>query len=77
METVDLVKLITENGAVVAIAVFAVFLLNRVWEARHKDAQQYSEQIKSLYNEVTQALKSNTEAITRLTAIVESMYNNK
>jgi hypothetical protein len=77
MPATDIITLIGQHGSTLGLALFAIWMLNRVWqdrletEKRHGhervDAEkQYSEQTKSMYEATQRALESNTRVITRL-----------
>ena len=55
-----------EQTAPVALAMFAIWMLNRVWESRLEEAKRYAETLDKYRGEMLAALNRNTEAITRL-----------
>ena len=61
-----LVKVLFEQSAPVALAVFAMWMLNRTWEARLEEAKRHADEIGEQRRELLLALNRNTEALTRL-----------
>jgi hypothetical protein len=58
--------LIVEQTAPAALAIFSMWMLNRVWEDRLEEAKRNAHEIDQLRIETLAALNRNTEAITRL-----------
>ena len=61
MPVEDIFSLIMENGAVAGLAFFAIWMLNRVWQARIDETHQMWEQTKD-------ALIENTRVLAKLCA---------
>ena len=64
----DILKLALENGATLALAVFAICMLNRTWKDWVAEAQRYAEDVRSLVDMVRQSLERNSEALSKLLA---------
>jgi hypothetical protein len=62
----QIVKIVIEQTAPVALAVFSMWMLNRTWEARIEEARRYAGELSELRRETLEALKQNTAAVTRL-----------
>ena len=62
----EILKLILEQTAPVALAIFAMWMLNKTWDARLADAKLYASELVDHRRELIEALIGNTEAITRL-----------
>jgi Na+(H+)/acetate symporter ActP len=62
----QVVKLVFEQSAPLAMAVFAMWMLNRTWESRLQEATRYAQEIAEQRRELVDALKGNTEALTRV-----------
>jgi hypothetical protein len=69
----DIVELIAQTGGTLGLAVFAIWMLNRVWELRLEEAQRHADCERQRGDQVRQALDSNTKAMTRLIEIVERL----
>lgn len=69
----DIVELIAQTGGTLGLAVFAIFMLNRVWELRLEEAQRHIDCQKLMSLQVREALDRNTEVMTRLVGIVERL----
>lgn len=69
----EIIKLIAETGGTLGLALFAIWILNKVWTDRLIETKQYAEDIRLLNSLVVSALDRNTEAMTRL---VERLENN-
>lgn len=61
-----IMSIVLEQATPVALAVFAMWMLDRVWNARLQEATRHAEQIDAMRGETLKALQQNTEAITRL-----------
>lgn len=66
MDIVALISSLVEQSAAVGLAIFAIWMLNRVWQAKQAAADHYAEQLKELYRSAQKAIDRNTEALTRL-----------
>lgn len=62
----QVMKLVFEQSAPLAMAVFAMWMLNRTWEARLDEANRYAQEITEQRRELIEALKGNTEALTKV-----------
>lgn len=52
-----------KQGGMFALAVFAIWMLNRVWADRLEAEKRNTEQIKQMWNDTKQALENNTRAV--------------
>lgn len=66
MTAKDIVDLALNTGGVVALAAFAIWMLNQVWASRLEEQKRHTQQITEMWQETRRALDANTEAITRL-----------
>ncbi len=65
--TLDTVmSVILEQASPLALAVFSMWMLDRVWNARLHEATRHAEQIDETRKETLKALQQNTVAITLL-----------
>ena len=62
----EIIKLILENSGLLGLAIFAIWMLNKVWEARLKDSERYAQQIDQMRKETLEALQQNTRVLTQL-----------
>jgi len=69
----DIVNIIAQTGGTLGLAIFAIWMLNRVWELRLEEAQRNAACERQRGDQVRQALESNTKAMTRLIEMVERM----
>lgn len=52
-----------KQGGMFALAVFAIWMLNRVWADRLEAEKRNTEQIKQMWHDTKQALENNTRAV--------------
>ena len=62
----QILGLLIEQTAPVVLAVFAMWRLDKVWEARLEEARHHAEEVMEQRRELLDALNRNTEALTRL-----------
>jgi hypothetical protein len=62
----DIITLIANAGGTLGLALFAIFMLNRVWEARMLEEREHSEQMRTVWEQTRLALECNTRVITEL-----------
>ncbi len=62
----QMVKIIIEQTTPIALAIFSMWMLNRVWEARLSESNRHAQEIDELRRETLLALQQNTAAVTRL-----------
>jgi hypothetical protein len=62
----SIVNLVAQTGGLLGLAVFAIWMLNRVWESRLDEAKRNAREILEMRNETRDALNRNTEVMTRL-----------
>ena len=68
----QILGIMIEQTAPVALAIFAMWMLNRTWNARMEDGKQYTTAIIAQRGELLAALNRNTEAITILCTMAKS-----
>jgi hypothetical protein len=69
----DIVNVIANTGGTLGLAVFAIWMLNRVWELRVEEAKRNAECEQQRADRLREALDRNTTAMTRLVEIVERL----
>lgn len=57
---------LTQSGGMGALAAFVIWTLNKVWTDRLHDAQKYAETYRQDATLMREALRENTEVITKL-----------
>ena len=62
----EIIKLIAENVGLLGLAIFAIWMLNKVWEARLRDSDRHAQQIDTMRKETLEALQQNTKVLTKL-----------
>jgi hypothetical protein len=62
----QLIPLIAQTGGLLGLSIFAIFMLNKVWESRLDEAKKNACAIADQRREVLEALQRNTEVMTRL-----------
>lgn len=62
----DIVTLIANAGGTLGLAVFAIWMLNRVWELRLDEAQQNAATERDARQAVQDALNRNTDVLREL-----------
>jgi hypothetical protein len=67
MTELNLLTLITQAGGTMALAIFAMWMLNRVWEDRVKSAERYATDLRAMWDQMRTVIEENTTAIVRLT----------
>lgn len=63
---IDIVTLIANTGGTLGLAVFAIWMLNRVWELRFDEAQRNATTEREARQAVLDALNRNTDALREL-----------
>lgn len=58
----DIVNLVAQHGGTLGLAIFAIWMLNKVWELRLEEVQRYSKQLEDINCQVRDAINRNTEA---------------
>jgi len=69
----DIVELIAQTGGTLGLAVFAIWMPNRVWELRLEEAKRNALCEQQRTDQVREALESNTKAMIRLIEMVERL----
>ena len=64
--TLDIVSLIAQSSGMMGLAIFAIWVLNHVWEDRVRQEARHAETINALWLETKEALEQNTQVITKL-----------
>ena len=71
MDFAEIVKLIGGETATLALAVVALWMLDRTWKARIDEANRYAGALEKINEQVRQAIERNTEAWARMLERVE------
>ncbi len=71
-----LTELLTQGGTI-ALAAFAIWMLNKVWSDRLAAEKKNTEMIKQCWEQTRRALEENTKAITLLIERVKQPVNSK
>jgi uncharacterized protein YeeX (DUF496 family) len=64
--TPDIVTLVAQTSGVMGLALFSIWMLNKVWESRLDEAKRYAAEIAEQRRDLSAALNRNTEVMTRL-----------
>jgi hypothetical protein len=64
MELAQVISLVAQHGGTLGLAIVALWMLNKTWEARVDEEHTRTEQVR-------QALERNTEVLSRLCARLE------
>ncbi|MBU0491321.1 MAG: hypothetical protein KKA73_13570 [Chloroflexi bacterium] len=64
--TVDVVAMVANTGGTLGLAIFAIWMLNRVWADRLDAEKRRVIEMEALRSETLNALKNNTQAMTQL-----------
>jgi hypothetical protein len=67
MTEASLITLIAQTGGTMALAIFTIWMLNRVWEDRIKCAERYATDLRAMWDQMRTVIEENTTAIVRLT----------
>lgn len=67
-----IIGVIAQHGGTLGLAIFAIWMLNRVWADRVAAVERYAVDLRVLQVETREALDRNTEAWSRLMERVES-----
>jgi len=67
----QILGLLVDKTASVALAIFAMWMLNRTWEARLEDSKNYAATVAEQRRELLEALNRNTEAVTTLNLLAK------
>ncbi len=67
----DIVTLVANTGGTLGLGIFAIWMLNRVWEARLIEERAHAQTVKTIWEATHAALVKNTEAITLLNERLE------
>lgn len=69
----DIVQLIAQTGGTLGLAIFAIFMLNRVWELRLEEAKSNAASERERADQMRDALDRNTQVMTRVVDLVERL----
>lgn len=67
----DIINLIAQHGGTLGLAIFAIWMLNRVWDLRLDEVKQHAEDIRTMNCEMRLVIERNTEAWIRMLERVE------
>lgn len=70
----DWIDLILNTGGVFGLAIFSIWILNKVWQLRLEDMQRYAEDMRELRDATFRALENNTRVMQQL---VEELRKEK
>lgn len=62
----SIVELVASSGGTLGLAIFAIWMLNKVWELRLEEAQRYAEQLLDMNCQLRDVVTRNTEAWMRM-----------
>lgn len=63
---VEIIAQLVDASGMAALAVFSIWILNRVWNDRVEAEKRHSEEMKRVSDELRDVVVNNTEAMTRL-----------
>jgi len=66
MEGTTLIQWIVGQAGLGGLAAFSLFILNAVWKQRVEDEKETAQQINEMRKQTLDALRRNTEVVTRL-----------
>lgn len=58
----EIIEIIGSTGGTLGLAIFAIYILNKVWELRLEDVARYAEELREMNCEMKDAINRNTEA---------------
>ena len=67
----EVFKIIMDSGGTFGLAIFSIYILNKVWELRLEDTKRYAEEVRELRNATYRALENNTKVMQMLIAKLE------
>jgi hypothetical protein len=71
MTVAEIISLIANAGGSLGLAVFAIWMLNRVWEARLNEEKRHSDEMRQVWEQTRVALEANTKVLTQLSNRLE------
>jgi len=69
----DVLNLIAQTGGTLGLAVFAIWMLNRVWELRLEEAKRNATTEREGREQLQATLQRNTEVMAHLCEVVERL----
>lgn len=66
MELTQVATLIAQHGGLLGLSIFAIWMLNKVWEARLAEAERHAQAEFEMRCAVLDALNRNTKALAQL-----------
>lgn len=66
MNGLDLISLVANTGGVLGLAIFTMFMLDRVWKDRCAAIERYAADVRSMWDQTKDVVEANTMAMTRL-----------
>ena len=72
----DWSDIIVNGGGMTALAIFAIWVLNRVWSDRLREAQKNADEIRQQWEATRKALEENTRVVTLLTERLERLLQS-
>lgn len=71
----NIVEIIAQTGGTLGLAIFAIWMLNRVWDLRVEECERHAAAEERRADDLRDALERNTQVMTRLVEIVEQWRN--
>ena len=66
MQVGEMIALIAQSGGLLGLSIFAIWMLNKGWEARLAEEKRHSAVESQTRQQMQDALNRNTEVMTRL-----------
>ena len=67
----NIVDMILNSGGVFGLAIFAIWMLNRVWQLRMEERERYADSTRQMWDATYRALENNTNALRALAEKIE------
>jgi hypothetical protein len=58
----EIIEVIGSTGGTLGLAIFSIWMLNKVWELRLEEVKRYADELKQMNCEMKEAINRNTEA---------------
>lgn len=68
----DIAALVANTGGTLGLAIFAIWMLNKVWRDRLEKQEQVTEEMRGLRSETQSCLVASTEAIAANTEVLRA-----
>lgn len=70
----DIIGVIAQHGGTLGLAIFAIWMMNRVWELRLEEVQRHAEDLRDMNCQMRDVIERNTEAWVRMMERVEQCW---